>query len=72
MTHGSRARRLCHLKRSINSPAAFDGVTLTFKVEAGKTMGFELKQGPNTMQHNRVEETNHESQDPGITTLRSE
>lgn len=27
-------------------PAAFDGVTLSFKVEAGKVTGIELKQGP--------------------------
>lgn len=37
-------------------PAAFEGITITFKVEAGKTTGFALNQGPNTTQLKRVEE----------------
>lgn len=40
-------------------PTAFDDLgTLTFNVEAGKTMGCALKHGPNTTQLKRVEETN--------------
>ncbi len=38
-------------------PVAFDDVTLTFRSEAGKTVGFELKQGAETMQHKRLEES---------------
>lgn len=33
---------------------AFDGVTVTFDVEAGKTMGIALKQGPNTKQQTLI------------------
>jgi len=38
-------------------PTAFDGLTFTFTVESGKTTGFAFKQGPNTTQLKRVEET---------------
>ncbi len=37
-------------------PVAFDGATLTFKVEGGKVTGYELKQGGTTTQLKRVEE----------------
>jgi len=38
-------------------PIAFDGLgTVTFNVEAGKTIGCSLKHGPNTMQLKRVKE----------------
>ncbi len=38
-------------------PIAFDGYgTITFNVEAGKTIGCALKHGANTMQLKRVEE----------------
>ena len=37
-------------------PTAFDGLTVTFTVEGGRTTGFALKQGPNTTQLKRVEE----------------
>ena len=36
---------------------AFDGVTISFSVEAGRTMGFVLKQGDHTVQFKRAEET---------------
>lgn len=36
-------------------PAAFDGITITFNVEAGKATGFALKQGETTTQLKRVE-----------------
>lgn len=36
-------------------PAAFDGITVTFKVEDGKVNSFELKQGPTTQVLKRVE-----------------
>ncbi|HEX8290599.1 MAG TPA: ankyrin repeat domain-containing protein [Pyrinomonadaceae bacterium] len=36
-------------------PAEFDGVTLTFKVEAGRVTGIDFKQGPNTRLLKRVE-----------------
>jgi hypothetical protein len=35
-------------------PAAFNGVTLTFNVEAGKVTGIALKQGSNTTQMKRI------------------
>jgi hypothetical protein len=35
-------------------PTAFDGLTFTFTVEAGKTTGLAFKQGPNTTQLKRV------------------
>lgn len=37
-------------------PVAFDGVTLTFKVEGGKVTGFELKQGGTTTLLKRIDE----------------
>jgi hypothetical protein len=36
-------------------PAEFDGITLTFKVEAGKVTGIDFKQGPNTRLLKRVD-----------------
>lgn len=36
-------------------PVAFDGITLSFKVEGGKAVAFELKQGANTPLNKRVE-----------------
>ncbi|HEV7891964.1 MAG TPA: ankyrin repeat domain-containing protein [Pyrinomonadaceae bacterium] len=36
-------------------PAEFDGVTFTFKVEAGKVTGIDFKQGPNTRLLKRVD-----------------
>lgn len=36
-------------------PTAFDGVTIIFNVEGGKTTGFTLKQGPNTSVLKKVE-----------------
>ena len=38
-------------------PTAFDGATVTFKVEAGKTMSLAYEQGANTTLLKRVEET---------------
>ena len=35
-------------------PSAFDGVTLTFQTEEGKTVGFQFKQGPVAIQLNRI------------------
>jgi uncharacterized glyoxalase superfamily protein PhnB len=54
---GQQPLSLIPIDETTFRPAAFDGVTVTFNVEAGKTMGFALNQGPNTMQHKRVEET---------------
>lgn len=36
-------------------PVGFDGITVTFSVEGGKTTGFALKQGANTTQLKRIE-----------------
>jgi hypothetical protein len=38
-------------------PTAFDGLTITFNVEGSKTTGFALKQGADTTELKRVEET---------------
>jgi hypothetical protein len=38
-------------------PTAFDGITFSFTVEGGKSTGLAIKQGPNTTQLKRVEET---------------
>jgi hypothetical protein len=37
-------------------PTAFDGLTFTFTVEAGKATGLVFKQGPNTTQLKRIDE----------------
>ena len=36
-------------------PVEFDGITLTFKTEAGKVTGLDFKQGPNTTALKRIE-----------------
>lgn len=36
-------------------PAGFDGITITFSVEGGKTVAFALKRGETTTQYKRVE-----------------
>ena len=33
------------------------GVTVTFNVEAGRTSGFELNQGSNSVEHKGIQET---------------
>ena len=38
-------------------PTAFDGITLKFTVEGGKTTGIAFQQGPNTTQLKRIAET---------------
>jgi ankyrin repeat protein len=38
-------------------PVAFDGVRITFSIDADKATGFTFKQGANTMTYKRVEET---------------
>ncbi|MGH9971360.1 MAG: ankyrin repeat domain-containing protein [Pyrinomonadaceae bacterium] len=38
-------------------PVAFDGIIVTFTVDADKVTAFKLKQGPNTTVYKRVEET---------------
>ena len=48
---------LMALDKTSFKPTAFDGLTVTFNVEGGKAVGFALKQGPNTTQLKRVEET---------------
>lgn len=52
---GQRPFPLIAVNTTTFRPAAFDGITITFKVEAGKATGFELKQGPTTTQLKRVE-----------------
>jgi ankyrin repeat protein len=47
---------LIAVDRTTFRPAAFDGITIAFNVEAGKTTGFALKQGQATTQLKRIEE----------------
>jgi hypothetical protein len=46
---------LFSLDKTTFRPAEFDGLTLTFKVEAGKVTGIDFKQGTNTRLLKRVE-----------------
>lgn len=54
---GQQPLSLMAIDKTTFKPTAFDGVTVTFNVEGGKTTGFALKQGPNTTQLKRIEET---------------
>jgi len=51
---GGQSFALMAVDKTTFKPAAFDGITFTFNVEGGKTVGFALKQGPNTTQLRRV------------------
>jgi hypothetical protein len=53
---GQRPFALIPVDQTTFRPAAFDGITITFQIEAGKATGFALKQGPTTTQLKRVEE----------------
>lgn len=53
-TGGGGALTLFPLDQTTFRPAEFDGLILTFKVEAGKVTGLDLKQGPNTTTLKRV------------------
>ena len=57
MPGGQHPLRLIAVNETTFTPAAFDDVTVTFNVEAGRTLGFELNQGSNTVEHKRVQET---------------
>lgn len=52
---GQRPFALMAVNSTTFKPAAFEGVTITFTVEGGKTTGFALQQGPTTTQLKRVE-----------------
>jgi ankyrin repeat protein len=54
---GQRPFVLMAVNNTTFKPAAFEGITITFAVEAGKVTGFALKQGPTTTQLKRLEET---------------
>jgi len=54
-TGGGPPLNLFPLDQTTFRPAEFDGITLTFKVEAGKVTGIDFKQGPNTRPLKRVE-----------------
>ena len=54
---GQQPLSLMAIDRTTFKPTAFDGVTVTFNVKGGKTTGFALKQGANTTQLKRIEET---------------
>ena len=54
-TGGGGPLTLFSLDQTTFRPAEFDGATFTFKVEAGKVTGIELKQGTNTRLLKRVE-----------------
>ena len=53
---GPQAFRMLAIEKTSFVPVDFDGITLTFKVEEGKTTGAVLKQGSNVTQLKRVEE----------------
>ena len=53
---GQQPFNLMAVDKVIFRPIAFDGIMLTFNVEAGKTTGATLKQGANITQLKRVEE----------------
>src|SRR5215213_8273163 len=54
-TGGGGPLTLFPLDQTTFRPAEFDGVTFTFKVEAGKVTGIDFKQGPNTRLLKRVD-----------------
>lgn len=54
---GQRPFTLMALDSGSFRPVAFDGIVITFKIEAGAATGLELKRGPNTTQYKRVVET---------------
>src|SRR5215213_8145788 len=54
-TGGGGQLTLFPLDQTTFRPAEFDGVTFTFKVEAGKVTGIDFKQGPNTRLLKRVD-----------------
>jgi hypothetical protein len=54
---GQRPFALMAIDNNSFRPVAFEGIVITFKTEAGNTMGMELKRGPRTTQLKRVVET---------------
>ena len=54
---GQRPFALMAIDNNSFRPVAFEGIVITFKAEAGNTMGMELKRGTNTTQLKRVVET---------------
>jgi hypothetical protein len=54
-TGGGGLLTLYPLDQTTFRPAEFDGLTLIFKVEAGKVTGIDFKQGPNTRLLKRVD-----------------
>jgi catechol 2,3-dioxygenase-like lactoylglutathione lyase family enzyme len=54
---GQQALTLIAVNKTTFRPIAFDDATVSFIVQAGKTTGFTLKQGPNMIQLTRVEES---------------
>lgn len=54
---GQRPFTLMAIDNNNFRPAAFEGIVITFKSEAGNTMALELKRGANTSQLKRVVET---------------
>jgi len=53
---GQRPFALMAIDNHSFRPVAFEGIVITFKAEAGNTMGMELKRGKNTTQLKRVVE----------------
>jgi uncharacterized glyoxalase superfamily protein PhnB len=51
---GQQPMNLIAVDKTTFRPTAFDDVTLSFRVEEGKAIGFTLKQGPNTVPLKRV------------------
>ena len=54
---GQRPFALIAIDNTNFRPAAFEGIVITFKLEAGSATGIELKRGTNTSQLKRVVET---------------
>jgi hypothetical protein len=55
---GQQSISLVAVNETTFRPNALNGITVTFNVEGGKTVGFELCQGSDTMQHRRIDEMN--------------
>ncbi|MCM3905849.1 MAG: ankyrin repeat domain-containing protein [Pyrinomonadaceae bacterium] len=54
---GQQPLAMMALDKTTFRPVAFDGINVSFTVEADKATGFTFKQGPNTSLYKRVEES---------------
>jgi hypothetical protein len=54
---GQRPFTLMAIDSATFRPVAFEGIVITFKLEAGNATGLEVKRGPSTTEYKRVVET---------------